>query len=412
MNSFHGTIPSENWDDDFEFQPQATKHPNAPTKQSNDHVPNRMSIASSDWDVGHDEDEDEEDEERNMKTSTILEDKKNLTKWADAAAASTTPQTPTKRIHVATKSTENWDDDFEDSPVRSQTTSPGKAFPPPPQAKSPSKHTKRKGARPESWDDEFGGPAANKNTAGLGLASPESSDDEMEMGYARGDRDGEDDRTVTARSRRAALSQLTSSTHKTPPPPMPALPLPFLDGIQAFPRSPTASVFSIPTQRPPSSTSTTYLRPTMSRSSTRLDALPPSPPIHRERERRRLRKKSRPAPQGVIEMTNLSTRRRDEEYAFEEEGEGEDEGDRRRSVDSINRPRTPEGGMEYGDSAGPSSLPGLVPPSTPNGKGGALLSRIGSVKKWGVRRKRGGSVTPGEVVGVRIGGYTLHLPWF
>lgn len=384
-----------------------------------------MSIASSDWDAAHDDDEGEDEGEEEMKAPTILEDKKNLTHWAEqlAPATLTTPQTPTKRTHVPTKSTENWDDDFEDSPVRSQHASPSKAFPPPP--KSPSKHTKRRPGRPESWDDEFGGPAAGKASPSRRLASPESSDDERELGYARGD---EEDRTVTARSRRAALSRLTS-TNNTPPPPVPMLPLslPFLDSTQGqgFPRSPTASVFSIPTQRPPSSTSTTYLRPTMSRSSSRLDALPPSPPIHRERERRRLRKKSRPVPHGAIEMTNLD-RRRDDEYAFQEE-DGEEEAAGRRSTDS--RPRSPEpypgAGTSYSDAAGPSSQPAgippgaplQVPPSTPNGKGGALLSRIGSVKKWGVRRKRGGSVTPAEVLagpgsGVRIGGYTFRLPWF
>jgi hypothetical protein len=66
------TIPSENWDDDFEFKPSQTKHPND-TKHTNEYLPNHMSIASSDWDAPHD------DEDEDMKPPNILGDMKNLT---------------------------------------------------------------------------------------------------------------------------------------------------------------------------------------------------------------------------------------------------------------------------------------------------------------------------------------------
>ncbi|TFK59351.1 hypothetical protein BDN72DRAFT_905933 [Pluteus cervinus] len=100
--------------------------------------------------------------------------------------------------------------------------------------------------------------------------------------------------------------------NNTPPPPVPPLPYIPHSGQPTclYPRSPTASVFSVPppqssrfisastssSSQGPHAMSTTQLRPTLSRTSFLLD-LPPSPPIHKERECRRLRKKSRPLPQ-------------------------------------------------------------------------------------------------------------------
>ena len=41
----------------------------------------------------------------------------------------------------------------------------------------------------------------------------------------------------------------------------------------------------------------------------------------------------------------------------------------------------------------------MAMPATPTKGGATLMSRIGSVKKWGVRRRRGTGSTPSEVIG-------------
>ncbi|KAG6909511.1 hypothetical protein DXG01_017068 [Tephrocybe rancida] len=344
--------PSENWDDDFEFNPLSRKNTTTNDTMIYDKNAHRMSIASSDWD--HDDNDDHNNHTTN--NTTILEDRTNKCQlspeWIEPG-----PSTPRRTNNHA----ENWDDDFEDSPTR-------KAFPSPPgkDKTSPSRLRRKQPQqpRPESWDDEFEAEQA---------ARASHSDEELGS-YA--DRD-EEDRTVTARSRRAP-AQFSSS-----PPPVPALPLPFLlpnsaTGPSPFPRSPTSSVFSVPTARPPSSaftvTSTTHLRPTSSRSSSALSGLPPSPPIHRERERRRLRKKSRP--QGAaIELAVI--RGESDGYDYREESEVEV------------RPVTPPPPV-------PQSTPATPSASGSGGGAGALLSRIGSVKKWGVRKKKG-STAPSEL---------------
>ncbi|KAI0350733.1 hypothetical protein OH77DRAFT_1463107 [Trametes cingulata] len=165
-----------------------------------------------------------------------------------------------------------------------------------------------------------------------------------------------------------------------PPPPVPPLPSP-------FPRSPTASVFSVPvsstgresvTGYSYSSTAHLALRPTLSGgSAARLALLPPSPPIHRER--RRLRKKSRPPPNfedGIFELD-----------------------DRAEIVDPpAPRPTTPE--QKKSPTAvpdDPSAAPDVGNTSTASTKT-PLLSRIGSVgKKWGAGRKKRVSTGPTEV---------------
>ena len=239
-------------------------------------------------------------------------------------------QVEKRKMSTATaksEATENWDDDFEDS------------------RQSPKKIIQRH--REESWDDEDD--------------DDDDDDEKSEFGFA------EEDRTVTAKSRRAALARLSAPSH--------------------LPHSPTSSVFSVPTTVHTYS-STAHLRPTSA-----FALISPSPPIHKERERRRLRKKSRPKPQAVIELVEIPSRERP---SFSDV-------DLPRPASELDSRRTSRSDLSIHDhpplvasalaetsiahSNGPISIP-----HTPT-KGTALLSRIGSVKKWGVRRKRGDSST-------------------
>ncbi|KAF8815638.1 hypothetical protein BYT27DRAFT_6666426 [Phlegmacium glaucopus] len=247
---------------------------------------------------------------------------------------------------TATSATENWDDDFEDSRQS-------------PQKKIIQRHVE------ESWDDE------------------DEEDDSAEFGFF-----AEEDRTVTAKSRRAALARLS-----TP------LPLP--------PRSPNSSVFSVPTTIHTYS-STTHLRPTSA-----FALIPPSPPIHKGR---RLRKKSRPKPQGVFELADMpSTQQRPSFSDIDVQPDlprpAPDFAMRRIEVSSRSDlssvderpPLVPAAAAAADTSIGSSSGPVSIPP-TPT-KGAALLSRIGSVKSWGVRRKRGDSTTPADTTAIANGMY-------
>ncbi|KAK7468890.1 hypothetical protein VKT23_003387 [Stygiomarasmius scandens] len=125
----------------------------------------------------------------------------------------------------------------------------------------------------------------------------------------------------------------------------------------------------------------------MSRTSmTGLANLPPSPPIHKERERRRLRKKSRPS-EPAYEMSirhpMLSSRE-----SLPEEDE---------FMPSVTPPPTsPDVANTPSSNRNSTNFSSGVAPSTPAGKT-PLLSRIGSVKKWSTRKKRSSS-TPSEVV--------------
>ncbi|KAG2124807.1 hypothetical protein DEU56DRAFT_826617 [Suillus clintonianus] len=344
---------SENWDDDFEFQ--QSNEPNTLSKHQAPPEP-RLSVASSafteDWDT--------EGTQQNIKysSSAVLGDRKNypapaLEEWAEPG-----PSTPTRR---STTQTENWDDDFED-----RTDFPAKRHPhaytlktrhsyhTPPRLKSASD--------PENWDDDFETDKADTTPMTKRTrqeAYPDSSDDEAELGFT----DKDDDRTVTARSR----SQLV--LRQSPPPPVPPLPLSFLTPVEPFPRSPTVSVFSIPTTSGRNSvgyTSTSHLalRPSVSGGS--LAMLPPSPPIHRER--RRLRKKSRP-PHIENNVFELIEEQRDSSPTL--------------PPSTPERPSTSPLPQSDTGSTGPQKTP--------------LLSRIGSVKKWGVRKKRA-STGPAEVM--------------
>ena len=230
-----------------------------------------------------------------------------------------------------TEVTENWDDDFEDS------------------RQSPRKVIQRH--REESWDDE------------------EDDDDEnSEFGLF-----AEEDRTVTVKSRRAALARLSAPGH--------------------LPHSPTSSVFSVPTTIHTYS-STAHLRPTSA-----FALIPPSPPIHRERERRRLRKKSRPKPQAVIELLEIPSQERPSFSDIDLPRPASELDSRRTSRSDLSvHERPPLVASAVAEtSIGPSNGPVSIP-HTPT-KGAALLSRIGSVKKWNVRRKRGDSTTPTDASG-------------
>lgn len=313
----------------------------------------------------------------------------------------------------------------------------------------------------------------------------DSSDDE-EFGLRRGGmhsgEEEEEDKTVTQRSRKG-LGYFKPPKHASPPPPVPKLPdsvfrvpssprspanrppssaevvgpsrspilsfspppFPNASSPTPFPRSPTSSVFSVPTLAETRSyTSTTHLRPTESRASSgggTLANLPPSPPIHKDRERRRLRKKSRPSPGSTYEMGSVSGRSRPRKsgesmgaypYSFSD-GELEDIRERERERDfeegvgerilpRRDDRRTPSPPPQpYASQSGMLGVPGVSVgvsgasddghsppgkqreegrggsvPATPKGPG-ALLSRIGSLtNRWGGRRRRGASGPPNE----------------
>ena len=226
--------------------------------------------------------------------------------------------------------TENWDDDFEDS------------------RQSPKKIIQRH--REESWDDE-------------------DDDEKSEFGLF-----SEEDRTVTVKSRRAALARLSAPAH--------------------LPHSPTSSVFSVPTTIHTYS-STAHLRPTSA-----FALIPPSPPIHKERERRRLRKKSRPKPQAVFEMVEIPSQERSSFSDVDLPRPASEFDSRRTSRSDLSIHECPPlvASAPVEPSIEPSNGPVSVP-HTPT-KGAALLSRIGSVKKWGVRRKRGDSTAPTDANGM------------
>lgn len=203
---------TENWDDDFEFQPARESQPNAESAK----------------DLG------------GASAASLLQDKKNtlqeseLRFWAEPG-----PSTPSKRAapaaHAANE--ENWDDDFQDStdsPLRQHSHD----------ALSRSLRRRRPTLpETENWDDDFEDKQGSPTAARRSAKWDSSSDEDVELGFA----DREEDRTVTSRSRRSALS--TMLANESPPPPVPPIPASFMDSRldpHPFPRSPTASVFSVP----------------------------------------------------------------------------------------------------------------------------------------------------------------------
>jgi len=289
-----------------------------------------------------------------------------------------------KRVLIPNNMAENWDDDFVD-----QTRTSPRSI----KKQQPTFHTTpSKGAPTENWDDDFEDndqPAARSPRINTAPSHAENWDEEFaaseppaenwddEFGHSSDeDQADKEDRTVTARTRHF------QPLHATPPPPVPPLP----DDLRVHDPhfSPTDSIFSLPTTigRPESSagysvTSVAALRPTgASTSARRFAGLPASTPT---RERRRLRKKSRPpAMDGtVMELDDQSPPTPPETYE---------------------RASTPEPPNPYPPDFNPQTPQHVNPPTSTNKT--PLLSRIGSVKKWRPGRKRL-STDPKDVEGAR-----------
>ncbi|KAI0259439.1 hypothetical protein BC834DRAFT_974247 [Gloeopeniophorella convolvens] len=329
-------VPSENWDDDFVFQ-QAKDLPR--TRKSDSDEP-RWSTSTSQERRG-----DALAARRSQSSLVQLDDQPSISRlqtWAEPG-----PSTPPKS-HIS--QTENWDDDFEDkadSPVRRPPSRPHR---------TPSKLPEI--PEPENWDDEFDIHKANSPRKDHAW---DSSDEEDGVDFA----DQEEDKTVTAHPRKAAVSGRLAS-----PPPVPAIPLSLAPSAEAFPGSPTMSVFSIPSARDSVTYSSVAHLPLRPGSSSAQAASPSSPPAHKER--RRLRKKSRPPDNNVFELL-----------------------DRRQDVPSLPSPPQP---------SSPDPVPVELPSTeVPNPTRTPLLSRIGSVKKWGTRKKRA-STGPADVIATTQGG--------
>jgi len=144
----------------------------------------------------------------------------------------------------------------------------------------------------------------NTRKVGMTISKLEAKRDELDAGFGRRD----EDRAVTARSRRAALSRFASANPWLPP-----LMLFFAANNQCpspglLPRFPTGSVSSIPNTIRTYSSSTPLFYGPHPRLMSGLDFLPSSPPIHKEWERRRLRKKNRPYSEGRIELVDMAHR--------------------------------------------------------------------------------------------------------
>ncbi|KAL1940911.1 hypothetical protein VTO73DRAFT_7547 [Trametes versicolor] len=384
--------PAENWDEDFEIA-------QSQSQASGSHSPPRSSSTRQPTSPGSPT----SPSRRRRSTATggppsapstpLSKDKKNtvpLRQWAEPG-----PSTPSKAAPAPPQlQMENWDDDFQD------TDSPGPAAR---RRNTAATHpleapTERPG-EVENWDDDFedggGGGGGSEGARTAGGASPgrrrtprkrgswpssdEEDDDDGEYGFG----DGED-RTVTSRTRGAGMGMhipFQLPVDHPPMPPLPPMPSP-------FPRSPTASVFSVPVSSTTgresvtgysySSTAHLALRPTLSGgSAARLALLPPSPPIHRER--RRLRKKSRPPPNfedGIFELD-----------------------DRAEIVDPpMARPVTPEQKKPSPGADEPSAYDAANTTAPASSGKTPLLSRIGSVgKKWNAGRKKRVSTGPTEV---------------
>ena len=277
-----------------------------------------------------------------------------------------------KRVLKPSNMAENWDDDFVDQ-TRSSPRSIKKQ-------RSPFHASPSKGAPTENWDDDFEDndqPASRLSRLSTVPSHAENWDEESaaneppaenwddEFGHSSDeDQADKEDRTVTARTRHF------QPTHATPPPPVPPLPDDLRIHDPHF--SPTDSIFSLPTSvgRPESSagysvTSVAALRPTgVSTSARRFAGLPPNTPT---RERRRLRKKSRPS---AIDGTVMELE------------------DRSPTPPEVHdRATTPEPSGTYPPDFNPQTPQHTSPPSATANRT-PLLSRIGSVKKWRPGRKR------------------------
>ncbi|KAI0319099.1 hypothetical protein OF83DRAFT_1170502 [Amylostereum chailletii] len=335
---------TENWDDDFVFQPGGDNK--ARTK------PRASSTSQSQWAAPAGERRRAEadisirPEELSSANTSVTH--AQLQSWAEPG-----PSTPPKHATATSSAAENWDDDFED-----KADSPAQRHPS--SHRGDSVRSRRAVSKlpqvtqePENWDEDFEEDKdTEEHTSQQRNNGWDSSDEEDGLGFA----DQEEDKTVTARSRRAIFAKYT------PPPPVPPLP-PSLtpNPSEPFPRSPTLSAFSIPSGRDSVAYSSASHLPLRAGSNSALAMLPPSPPIHRER--RRLRKKSRPPDTNVFELL-----------------------ERTRDIPEIPTPPTP-----------PDPQPDTSLADTSMSTKTPLLSRIGSVKKWRAGRKRM-STGPAEVI--------------
>ncbi|KAI0089702.1 hypothetical protein BDY19DRAFT_992677 [Irpex rosettiformis] len=364
MHGARGHPPAdttENWDDDFEFQPQLGR----PRRRRTNEPPTPVA------------------------PSPLTKDKSNELAWWSEPG----PSTPSKQRHVELE-TENWDDDFQDSPA-SRRVAPTAALDASPLSSRRSRRYHRRSvtdpdAEPvENWDEEFQQHDTGRGQMSLSSRRSttwDSSDEELELGLGFNGAERDEDRTVTSRPRYGAFTNTSSPGH-TPPPPVPPIPSMFMAGAHdpaPFPRSPTASVFSVPISgrdsvagHSYSSTAHLALRPTLSGSSLGHPMNPPTPPTQHSRERRRLRKKSRPAhvEPNIYELEDIPP--------------------------SVPRPTTPDRPTR---TSPPSAAPGVAPlddpdpgvsdPVTPpSATKSSLASRIGSVgKKWGAAKKKRASM--------------------
>ncbi|KAJ7060352.1 hypothetical protein C8F01DRAFT_1142372 [Mycena amicta] len=442
----HNSEASENWDDDFEFQsnPSSTRQRHRPRPRDGDGLPHHDTHIHN-----HENDQSQnthrqQPRHRDSQSTTENWDDDFAEEDGEAAPAHQQSSSTDSHSHSHSPMSSPTDPHPPNAPSSSQSSF---ALPPPPPAR-PSRVRD-----PERTRHRDRTPRASKIRVRAGSSSTavnppahaqwgESSDEDLEadeLGF--GD---EEDRTVTARTGRRALSHTLNTG--SPPPPVPPLPpsasvgrrgvplhmsIPTTDslGTMPFPRSPTTSVFSAPDNASiaythTSAGSTTHLRPS-SRSGKKdkeaakgLAGLPPSPPIHRERERRRLRKKSRP--QGTsngqattVEMREIHRASSEDGVAGVTEEEIEDwDADLEREAEIHQQPHHPYGTNAPGSSAQVNNSHARLPSQSQSRNASAsastsqvalpassgLLARIGSVKRWGGggvlgRRKKSSSVS-------------------
>ncbi|KAI5119246.1 hypothetical protein M0805_008797 [Coniferiporia weirii] len=382
--------PAETWDDDFVFQQNDERDHDHDRENSPPQRRTRTRNATM-TNAGLDELNDKEPGPSRVSASPRgLGDP--LRAWSES---------PTSPRFRRTKQEENWDDDFldkTDSPARS-TARRSQLQP------RPSEEVDQ-----ENWDEDFemgvsvpgsAGPTSKRARVDAAWdSSDDEGDDDLdhELGF---DRD-EEDKTVTARSRRRPLGALDNDVPPLPPLPgyLPTIPSGDVPGPyqSPFPRSPSHSVFSIPGTTASAgrdSASGTYgsdahlmlsLRRTHSAESSSpvhqnlSSRFPPASPNSAPRERRRLRKKSRPPhlDASILELDDKAA----PEPLF-------------RPVTPDNRPQTPPPASSS-TVVSPTTPSSALSPPTPSSKS-PLLTRINSMKRWGAgaRRKRA-STGPAE----------------
>ncbi|KAF8181179.1 hypothetical protein K438DRAFT_2021191 [Mycena galopus ATCC 62051] len=467
---------SENWDDDFEFHSNRTA-----TRPSDQDVQNHQrqsqdtdkDLDQEDHDTHHAHEphaprhRDSHETTENWDDDFAEDDDGDADADPDAPSASSSASSPAVAdppINLNANPYRNSHDDDDTTNARAGASSSSGFSLPPPARANPNRTPRA--SRIQQQRLRAGSAATARQGVQGGSAEWDSnSSDDDELGFGA----DEEDRTVTARSRRT-LASATYSLNSSPPPPVPPLPggitpassigrgaglgmgisIPERDrggALQPFPRSPTASVFSAPDSASiaythTSAGSTTALnRPRgHGQAAKGLAGLPPSPPIHRER--RRLRKKSRPSGGGGggggVEMREIARRvgmvaRESSEEA--ETGEEEEDWDAEDGGGAGAIYGYGEGGSaaannsssssaayarnhsSYANNAHPNNSSTSTTPYAGNANAnasgshvmlaqpspGGLLSRIGSVKRWGFgggggsgatsRRKKSSSVS-------------------